>query len=440
MWCAAKAVKYARKLSDAELKSWTTGGTLPADAPELCYPGNQEINNAAPVIYDTSGSAYDLTAYDITGWQAAALQHPDYTDTGFTSPLVAIPITVAADCTAGVHEIELSRTRQNMPDRTPPLSDAILYDKASLSVTVAVTAEAVTIGPDVDCQVPSYPATFDLQLCGNYDGSATVVSDDPALVPASPVTIVNGVAVVACTVAADVSGAVVTATGPGGDTDACSVTVALVPEEITPLKIGPSQTLRSGVTSIYLHITGEDGTCTVTASPVVGLSGVPATVTIVSGEADLTLTKMSAGTYTITVTRGLLTDSCTIIVPVGFTAATEYDLVQDIADMIETYGVGYHYDPELLTDTGGDLEDRMFTVRETGVVDGPMIGGKTVTIAVDAYYCNRAPSSDAKALIDYLNCEADAPSYVHAMFATGGFVSDFEGAQKITYEIQVSLG
>jgi hypothetical protein len=82
----------------------------------------------------------------------------------------------------------------------------------------------------------------------------------------------------------------------------------------------------------------------------------------------------------------------------------------------------------------------MFTIRETGVVDGPMIGGKTVTIAVDAYYCNRAPSSDAKALIDYLNCEADAPSYVHALFATGGMVTEEEGAQKITYEIQVSLG
>ena len=437
--CAELYILPVAQATDQKMIDWAQSGTAPSG-----YEEHFTFNEEGSVVYgevSENSVAYPVKV-DMLNYSTATIPGSTrrYTDAGFSSPLVEVPIVIAADCTAGLKNITLRRTRVGIPARTPALADSVLYDDGTIPVTVAVTAEAITIGPDVDCQVPSYPATFDLILSGNYDGAATVVSNNASLVPTSPVTIVNGVAVVACVASADVTGATVTATGPGGDTDACSVTVAEVPEEIIPIKIGPSQTLRSGVTSIYLHLTGEDGACAVTASPVVGLSGVPATVTIASGEADLTLTKMSAGTYTITATQGALTDTCAIVVPVGFAAATEYDLVQDIADMIETYGVGYHYDPELLTDTGGDLEDRMFTVRETDVVDGPMIGGKTVTIAVDAYYRNRAPSSDAKALIDYLNCEADAPSYVHALFATGGMVTDFEGAQKITYEIQVSLG
>ena len=354
------------------------------------------------------------------------------------------PSTIAADCTAGVHNITLRRTRVGIPARTPALSDAVVYDDGTIPVTVAVTAEAVTIGPIIDCQVPSYPATFDLQLCGNYDGSATVVSDNASLVPASPVTISGGVAVVACTVSADVTGATVTATGPGGDTDACSVTVSEVPEELVPLTIGPSQSLLSGVTSLYLHITGEDGTATVASSPAFGLSGLPATVTISGGEADLTLTKMTPGTYAITVTQGARTASCTVTIAAAFVAATEYDLVRDVADMIESLGVAagnaYHYDETILTETGGDLEDRMFVLQETGTTDGPIIGGKTVMLRAIVFYRDRAPSSDSKALIDYLNQTAQPPSYVTALWAANSATQMDGGAETVVYEIQVMLG
>jgi hypothetical protein len=123
------------------------------------------------------------------------------------------------------------------------LSDAVVYDDGTIPVTVAVETEVVEIGPDIDCQVPSYPAAFDLILSGNYDGAATVVSDDAKLIPESPVTISGGVATVPCVASADVTGATVTATGPGGDTGTCSVTITEQAAPAETLVIGPDTVL-----------------------------------------------------------------------------------------------------------------------------------------------------------------------------------------------------
>jgi len=232
--------KIARVCSDAELDAWFSDGTIPATDREFVFSGAHEIDTASPVIWDLSGNVtpLDLTATQITNWQAPGMRG-DTTDTDFVSPLVEVPITIAADCAAGAHDITLRRERVGVPSRA---SDAQRYDDGTLTVTVAAEAETITIGPDIDCQVPSYPATFDLQICSNYDGDATVVSDDPSLVPTSPVTLVNGAAVCACTASADVTAATVTATGPGGDTDTCTVTVSEVPEPAETLVIGPDVT------------------------------------------------------------------------------------------------------------------------------------------------------------------------------------------------------
>jgi hypothetical protein len=68
-----------------------------------------------------------------------------------------------------------------------------------------------------------------------------VVSDDANLVPTSPVTITDGVATVPCVASADITGTTVTATGPGGDTGTCSVTiteVSALPKEESDQVIG----------------------------------------------------------------------------------------------------------------------------------------------------------------------------------------------------------
>jgi hypothetical protein len=398
------------------------------------------------VIYDTSGNVtpLDLTATQITNWQAPGMRG-DFTDVGFTSPLVEIPLVIAADCAAGTHNITLRRTRVGIPARVPPLSDAVLYDDGVLPVTVAVETEAVTIGPDVDCQVPSYPHSFDLLLSGTYDGAATVVSDDANLVPTSPVTIVNGVAVVACVASADVTDATVTATGPGGDTDACSVTITEAADTPVPLSIGPDQSLRSSVTSVYLHITGPDGAATVTSSPAFGLSGLPASVTISGNEADLTLTKMTPGTYTITVTQGATMASCTVVIAAAYVASDTYDLVQDIADVVEAItpasGNCYHYDEVIITEDGRlDSEDRVFGVRVMGATEGPIVGGKTVTVEVAVVAQVQASPADIEAMQNYLTQYAEWPDYVGAVVCNDAMITPLAGGDLIIYTIEVILG
>jgi len=435
--------KILRVCDNAELDAWFANGTIPATDREFVFPGGQEINSSAPVIYDVSGNVtpLDLTAAQVTGWQAPGMSVAT-TDTDFTSPLVEIPLTIAADCAAGVHDITLRRTRVGIPARVPALSDAVLYDDGTIPITVAVTAEAVTIGPDTTLQVPSYPATFGLILSGNYDGAATVVSDDAHLIPESPVTISGGVAVVACIVSADVSGATVTATGPGGDTDACSVTVTEQPEDVVPLTIGPSQSLRTSVTSVYLRITGENGAVQVASSPAFGLSGLPATVIVTGNKYDLALVKMTPGTYTITVTQGVASASCTVTIAAPGTSSTSDDLLYDVAMLIEAFpqdsGNAYHYDETVTTPEVIGLEDRSFYLKPLGMLDGPLNGGKTALVEVQVVSQVRTNPVDQRELIDYINQDVEWPDYVAAGYIKLS-ASDDSGYPLTIYQLEIVL-
>jgi hypothetical protein len=431
---------FARELSNDDLDLWFAG-TLPA-TPAAAWMGSHEIDVTDPVIFDTSGNNYDLGDYDVTGLQAANMRALT-TDTGFTSPLVEIPITIAADCTAGVKNITLRRTRVGIPARVPALADAVLYDDGTLAVTVAVETEVVHIGPDIVCQVPSYPHSFDLLLSGTYDGSATVVSDDANLVPTSPVTITDGVATVPCVASADITAATVTATGPGGDTGTCSVTVSEVPESTVPIKVGPSQTVRRGSTTISVHISGQDGVVTLASTPH-GLD-CPASATISGGEVDVAIPIMSVGTYTITATQGVLSDTAVVIVPGNYQATEDYDLVQDIADVIEDMipasGNAYHYDEIVIGDDGRlDAEDHVFGVRVVGAIEGPIVGGKTIMVEVAVVSFPQVSPADVEALQNYLSQEADWPAYVGAVVCNQVQVNELNGGDIVIYQLEVILG
>ena len=152
MHSGTKCAKILRVVSDAELDAWFADGTVPASDREFAYLGGHEIDPAAPVIYDSGPNVWDLTATQIDNWQAPGMRG-DFTDVGFTSPLVEIPLVIAADCAAGVHEITLRRNRVGIPDRTPPLSDAELYDDGTIPVTIVEPATWVKVGPAQEYQV-----------------------------------------------------------------------------------------------------------------------------------------------------------------------------------------------------------------------------------------------------------------------------------------------
>jgi hypothetical protein len=145
--------KYNGILSDSVLTDFFDNDTLPAN-PIISIQGGHEINPAAPVFYDTSGNAtaLDLSDVDVQYWPEASASG-DSSDTGFTSPLVEVPITIAADCTAGVKSISLRRTRVGIPVRTPALPDAVVYDDGILPVTVTNPGTWIKAGPAQDYQV-----------------------------------------------------------------------------------------------------------------------------------------------------------------------------------------------------------------------------------------------------------------------------------------------
>jgi hypothetical protein len=154
MWGASAAAKIARQISDAELDAWFSSGTVPATNVEFNFASGQEINPTALVRYDISGNGYDLgTTGPPPLWPAPSAPRPVTSDTGFTSPLVEVPLTIAADCTAGVHNITLRRTRVGIPARIPALSDAVLYDDGTIPVTVIAETPAGKVGPTINAKV-----------------------------------------------------------------------------------------------------------------------------------------------------------------------------------------------------------------------------------------------------------------------------------------------
>ena len=127
-------------------------GNCPA-SPVVHYSCAEEVAsgvNQAP--YDRSTNLWDgVFSGDATYPLTSAPR--DSVDTGFTSPLVEVPIVIAADCTAGLKNIALRRTRVGIPTRTPPLADAVVYDDGVLPITVTEPTTWVKAGPSQQYQV-----------------------------------------------------------------------------------------------------------------------------------------------------------------------------------------------------------------------------------------------------------------------------------------------
>jgi hypothetical protein len=314
-------------------------------------------------------------------------------------------------------------------------------DTASVTVTeAAAPAETLVIGPDVTVSVDSYPAVIKLLVTSNTDGEVTVESDDTNIIPDSPVNVVSGEAEMDCLVIADVMGATLTASRLSGVSDTCTVTTT---EAVATIKIGPSQTVRRGSTTVSVHITGEDGTVSLTSAPH-GLD-CPATATISSGEVDVSIPIMSAGTYTITATDDTGSDTAVVVVPGNYQATEDYDLVQDIADVIEDMipaaGNAYHYDEIVIDDDGRlDAEDHVFGVRVIGTIEGPIVGGKTIMAEVAVASFPQVSPAEVEALQNYLSQEADWPAYVGAVVCNQVQVNALNGGDIVIYQLEVILG
>ena len=123
-------------------------GTIPAGA-NVVYLGNEESGN---VLYDTSGNLRDSTLDADSTYPSTGIARI-FTDTGFTSPLVEVPITIAADCTAGAKSITLRRTRVGIPARVPALPDAVVYDDGVVPVTITNPTTVIKVGPRMIYQV-----------------------------------------------------------------------------------------------------------------------------------------------------------------------------------------------------------------------------------------------------------------------------------------------
>lgn len=143
--CCNQIGRWGGVMSDGDLDAWFSAGTKPA-SPAFLYAGGHEITPSIQKIFDSATGKIDLYNYSVF---SPAVASGDYTDTGFTSPLVEVPITIAADCTAGTHNITLRRTRVGIPVRTPALSDAVVYDDGVLPVTVVDTAPTGHVGPAI---------------------------------------------------------------------------------------------------------------------------------------------------------------------------------------------------------------------------------------------------------------------------------------------------
>jgi hypothetical protein len=126
-----------------------------------------------------------------------------------------VPITVAADCAAGVHEITLRRARVGIPARTPPLSDAVLYDDATLTVTVVAIPAVVHTGPIqiIQARMSDNPVAY-VQITADREGTVAISCDRTVI--DFPLT-----AIIGPTLEVTIEGAIL----KGGD---CDVTAVMV--------------------------------------------------------------------------------------------------------------------------------------------------------------------------------------------------------------------
>jgi len=192
-----------------------------------------------------------------------------------------------------------------------------------------------------------------------------------------------------------------------------------------------------------VHVTGEDGTVTLASTPA-GLQ-CPASATIASGEVDVSIPILSPGTYTITATQDHGSDTAAVIVPANYVVSTDYDLIQDVADVLEALipdsGNTYHYDEIVIDDSGRlDTEDRVFGVRLAGTIEGPIVGGKTMMVDIDVVAVPQALPTEIENVQNYLTQTADWPAYVGAAVCNTVDITPVSGGEIVTYKLEVILG
>lgn len=222
-------------------------------------------------------------------------------------------------------------------------------DDATVSVTeAAAPAETLVIGPDIDTEVESYPDAIILLLTSNVDGDVEIVSDDPNLIPMSPVTVIDGQAEVACLVTADVTGATVTASRDPGPSDSCSVTVSDV---LTGdwIAVGPNQRTRIEGKRIVWPIrvrSSKDGAFIATASPEAGII-VSGPFELSGGACDITAQPTQAGSWVLTVEQDGRMDSVTLeaLTPVAASTVRQYNLSAEIDAFFDSINRKYGFRP-----------------------------------------------------------------------------------------------
>ncbi len=139
-----QCTKILRVADNAELDAWFSAGTIPATNQEFSYLGTHEVDSASPVIYDASANNYDLTALQITNWQAPKF-FGDYTDAPGDPvvPASSIRVTIPAGVASPV-TLTLTRPRQGVPSRA---TDGEKYETASGVITLVDPATRIKVGP-----------------------------------------------------------------------------------------------------------------------------------------------------------------------------------------------------------------------------------------------------------------------------------------------------
>ena len=357
------AAKLLRIATNDELDAWFAAGTVPATNREFAFLGGHEIVETSPKIYDSSGNNYDLYAYQLSQYQA-----PGYRTVSIDDPdnpvvsTVTLPITIGPDAASPV-VIGISRARTGVPSRAPA---AERLETATASITVVTEAESITIGPDLTLTPASYPVTRYMQVCSTYDGSAVVTSNDPNVVPVSPITIANGTALAQLTVTGDCTGAVITVTGPGGGTDTATVTSARTGSADWIAVGAPQRTRIEGRRIVWpLRVrSSRDGEFTAVASPPSGII-LAGPFVISAGVCDFTAQPTQAGTWVVTVTQGDRSDSVTVeaIAAVPAPTPNAYDLTSRIDDFFAFVSKKYGYRPRFTPTTLQDVRQPHSTQR-----------------------------------------------------------------------------
>jgi hypothetical protein len=218
--------KYNSILSNATLTDFLENDVWPSGQ-VIAIKGGHEIDPTAPVFWDTSGNNLDLSAVNVPYWPEAAASG-DYTDDP-GNPVVPYTSFQVVAQSVGTSTITARRRRNGVPYRTPPLSDAEVYEETTYNLTV-------------EAPLASEQSVLQLMIYADRDGTATISMDNPIIDFPASIAVVEG--------KNQVSGI---ATGSG----TCNVTVEMngsssvttfnIEEIVTVVSSGPPQNLRARI-------------------------------------------------------------------------------------------------------------------------------------------------------------------------------------------------